>query len=31
MQRRNACADEDTAISDLQDVEDDGSRSIEKE
>jgi hypothetical protein len=31
MQRRNTCASEDTAISDLQHVAGDGSRSIEKE
>jgi hypothetical protein len=31
MQRRNTCAGEDTAISDLQHVAGDGSRSIERE
>jgi hypothetical protein len=31
MRRRNSCASEDTAISDLQHVAGDGSRSIEKE
>jgi len=31
MQRGNACAGEDTAISDLQHVAGDGARSIEKE
>jgi len=31
MQRGNTCASEDTAISDLQHVAGDGSRSIERE
>jgi hypothetical protein len=31
MQRGNACAGKDTAISDLQHIADDGARSIERE
>jgi hypothetical protein len=31
MRRRNSCASEDTAVSDLQHVAGDGARSIEKE